>query len=187
MQEEKGDKPAYLIDAASQIDPQWFDGCETVLVTAGASAPEEVVEECLAFLMDRYGAHVEPHTIREEFAQFPLPIELRAHGRVSWTRELCRLFGLGWHWQLAASVFCGPQCFLGLWGPLRGATSERAPACNPGPPSPYGKLRGCEKTCRLYLAFRPCRMCSVDRTDRACGTLRDPSVSSYARASTDIP
>jgi 4-hydroxy-3-methylbut-2-en-1-yl diphosphate reductase len=79
----EGNKPAYLIDAASQIDPQWFDGCETVLVTAGASAPEEVVEECLAYLMDRYGAHVEPHTLREEFAQFPLPVELRVPSQVN--------------------------------------------------------------------------------------------------------
>jgi 4-hydroxy-3-methylbut-2-enyl diphosphate reductase len=77
----EGNKPAYLIDAASEIDPQWLEGCETVLVTAGASAPEEVVEDCLAYLMDRYGAVVEPHTIREEFAQFPLPIELRVHGQ----------------------------------------------------------------------------------------------------------
>jgi 4-hydroxy-3-methylbut-2-enyl diphosphate reductase len=79
----EGNKPAYLIDAAGEIDPQWLEGCETVLVTAGASAPEEVVEECLAYLMERYGAQVEPHTIREEFAQFPLPIELRAHGQVN--------------------------------------------------------------------------------------------------------
>jgi 4-hydroxy-3-methylbut-2-en-1-yl diphosphate reductase len=70
-------KRAYLIDGAHQIDPRWLDGCETVLVTAGASAPEEVVEECLAYLMDRYGAQVETHTIREEHAQFPLPVELR--------------------------------------------------------------------------------------------------------------
>jgi 4-hydroxy-3-methylbut-2-enyl diphosphate reductase len=80
---QEGNKPAYLVDAASQIDPRWLEGCETVLVTAGASAPEEVVEECLAFLMDRYGAHVEPRTIREEFAQFPLPIELRTNGQVN--------------------------------------------------------------------------------------------------------
>ncbi len=73
-------KPAYLIDGASEIDPRWLDGCETVLVTAGASAPEEVVEECLAYLMDRFGAKIEPHTLREEHAQFPLPIELRTAG-----------------------------------------------------------------------------------------------------------
>ena len=39
--------PAYLIDGRGDIDPAWFDGVDTVLVTAGASAPEVVVEECL--------------------------------------------------------------------------------------------------------------------------------------------
>jgi 4-hydroxy-3-methylbut-2-enyl diphosphate reductase len=73
-------KPAYLIDGAHEIDDQWLEGCETVLVTAGASAPEEVVEECLAYLIDRYGAKVEEYTIREEHAQFPLPVELRVDG-----------------------------------------------------------------------------------------------------------
>lgn len=72
-----GDKPAYLIDGAAEIDPSWLDNRHTVLVTAGASAPEDVVEECLAFLMERYGARVEQHTMREEHAFFPLPAELR--------------------------------------------------------------------------------------------------------------
>jgi 4-hydroxy-3-methylbut-2-enyl diphosphate reductase len=49
----------------------------TVLVTAGASAPEQVVEECLDWLRERYGATVEPRSIREESVSFPLPKELR--------------------------------------------------------------------------------------------------------------
>ena len=68
---------AHLIDGAGDIDPAWFTGDETVLVTAGASAPESVVEECLDFLRDRFGASVEPRTIREEDVYFPLPKELR--------------------------------------------------------------------------------------------------------------
>jgi 4-hydroxy-3-methylbut-2-enyl diphosphate reductase len=74
----EGGRPAYLIDGAAEIDPQWLEGCETVLVTAGASAPEEVVEECVAYLVNRYDAHIEQGTVREEHAQFALPIELRA-------------------------------------------------------------------------------------------------------------
>jgi 4-hydroxy-3-methylbut-2-enyl diphosphate reductase len=69
--------PAYLIDGAADIDPHWFRGDETVLVTAGASAPETVVDECLDFLRQRYGATVERRMVREEDVHFPLPKELR--------------------------------------------------------------------------------------------------------------
>jgi len=68
---------AYLIDGASDIDPRWFDGVETVLVTAGASAPESVVDECISYLKDRFGATIELRTIREEGVRFPLPKPLR--------------------------------------------------------------------------------------------------------------
>ena len=68
---------AYLIDGAAEIQPEWFKGDETVVVTAGASAPEAVVEECLDFLKDRYQADVEARIVREEDVYFPLPRELR--------------------------------------------------------------------------------------------------------------
>ena len=70
-------KPAYLIDGVWDLREDWFSGAETVLVTAGASAPEEVVEECVAYLRDHYGATVESRTVREEHVSFPLPRELR--------------------------------------------------------------------------------------------------------------
>ncbi len=70
-------RPAYLIDGAGEIDESWFHGDETVLVTAGASAPEDVVEECVAHLQRRFGATVESRTVREEHVNFPLPRELR--------------------------------------------------------------------------------------------------------------
>ncbi|MBX7168460.1 MAG: 4-hydroxy-3-methylbut-2-enyl diphosphate reductase [Pirellulales bacterium] len=69
--------PAYLIDRAHQIDPGWFEGIESVLVTAGASAPEVVVEDVVAFLQRRFGASVEPRVVREEDVHFALPRELR--------------------------------------------------------------------------------------------------------------
>ena len=70
--------PAYLIDGANEIDPGWFRGDETVVITAGASAPESVVQDCVAWLKGRFGATVEERTIREEEVYFPLPKELRA-------------------------------------------------------------------------------------------------------------
>ena len=72
---------AHLIDSAAEIDLAWFHGDETVLVTAGASAPESVVEECVALLRDKFAATVEPRSIREEEVYFPLPRELRSVAR----------------------------------------------------------------------------------------------------------
>ncbi len=68
----------YLLDGASDIDPAWFTGKETVVVTAGASAPELVVEQCINYLVESYGAIVETRVIREEEVHFQLPKELRA-------------------------------------------------------------------------------------------------------------
>ncbi|MGI8977638.1 MAG: 4-hydroxy-3-methylbut-2-enyl diphosphate reductase [Pirellulaceae bacterium] len=69
--------PARLIDGAQDIDPTWFDGVNTVLITAGASAPESVVQECIHYLQNRFAATVESRSIREEDVHFPLPRELR--------------------------------------------------------------------------------------------------------------
>jgi 4-hydroxy-3-methylbut-2-enyl diphosphate reductase len=69
---------AHLIDGANEIDPGWFRGDETVVITAGASAPESVVQDCIAWLKARFGATVEERTIREEEVYFPLPKELRS-------------------------------------------------------------------------------------------------------------
>ncbi len=69
---------AHLIDGAEDIDAEWFAGEETVLVTAGASAPESVVEDCLRWLQTRFDASVEARVIREEQVRFPLPRQLRA-------------------------------------------------------------------------------------------------------------
>lgn len=69
---------AYLIDGQSELHEEWFEGVSTVLVTAGASAPEVVVQECLKYLEDHFGAIVEEVTTRSEHVTFPLPKELRA-------------------------------------------------------------------------------------------------------------
>ena len=66
-----------MIDGVSEIGPVWFTGSETVLITAGASAPEDVVEACVEYLQLRFDADVETRTVREEHVSFPLPRELR--------------------------------------------------------------------------------------------------------------
>lgn len=68
---------SYLIDSVREIQPDWLKGVETVLVTAGASAPEDVVEECVEYLKNQFGAEVESKVVREEHVHFPLPRELR--------------------------------------------------------------------------------------------------------------
>jgi 4-hydroxy-3-methylbut-2-en-1-yl diphosphate reductase len=70
-------KAAYLIDSIRDLPPDCFTGEETILITAGASAPEEMVQECVAALRQRFGAQIETRTIREEHISFPLPRELR--------------------------------------------------------------------------------------------------------------
>ena len=71
-------KPTYLIDSVKELRPDWFKADDRVLITAGASAPEKVVQECVAFLQERYQATVEIRVVREEHVNFPLPRELRS-------------------------------------------------------------------------------------------------------------
>lgn len=67
----------HLIDGVDDLDAAWFEGVQTVAVTAGASAPETIVEQCLDYLRRQYQAEVEVRTIRDESVYFPLPRELR--------------------------------------------------------------------------------------------------------------
>ena len=71
------EKPAFLIDGANELRAEWFESVETVLITAGASAPEQVVQDCIEWLKSRYEATLEEVTTREEHVSFPLPKELR--------------------------------------------------------------------------------------------------------------
>ncbi len=73
----EADVDAHLIDGPDDIDSQWFKGNETVLITAGASAPETVVEQCINWLKQRFDATVEVRMIRDENVKFPLPKVLR--------------------------------------------------------------------------------------------------------------
>jgi 4-hydroxy-3-methylbut-2-en-1-yl diphosphate reductase len=69
--------PAYLIDDVSYLETAWLEGAETVLVTAGASAPEHLVQELIETLKTQYDATVEVRDIANEDIFFELPISLR--------------------------------------------------------------------------------------------------------------
>jgi len=71
-------KSAYLIDTVHELQDEWFRPDDTVLITAGASAPEENVVECIEHLKKRFHATVENRVVREEHVSFPLPRELRS-------------------------------------------------------------------------------------------------------------
>ncbi len=68
---------AYLIDEASQIHPKWLADAKTVALTAGASAPEQSVQECIDWIVEKFGATVEVRKFREETLRFCPPRELR--------------------------------------------------------------------------------------------------------------
>lgn len=69
--------PAKLIDDRSEIQDEWFDGVETVLITAGASAPEDLVNDLVLYLIDRFGGEVEQRDIDRESISFGLPGSLK--------------------------------------------------------------------------------------------------------------
>jgi 4-hydroxy-3-methylbut-2-enyl diphosphate reductase len=48
--EEKGERPAYLVDTAADLDASWFAGVQRVGVTAGASTPTHITREVIAAL-----------------------------------------------------------------------------------------------------------------------------------------
>jgi 4-hydroxy-3-methylbut-2-enyl diphosphate reductase len=68
--------PAYLVDGAEQIDPAWIPAKARVGLTAGASAPEVLVEGVIERLKDLGAGAVSPLQGIEENVTFPLPKEL---------------------------------------------------------------------------------------------------------------
>jgi len=78
---EKTGVPAYLIDDLSEVRPEWLEGVETVAVTAGASAPENLVQELIGSLHHSGFNQLEEMEIKEEDVRFHLPAELRTVSR----------------------------------------------------------------------------------------------------------
>lgn len=71
-------KRAFLVDGPEDLNREDFRPEDTVLVTAGASAPESVVQETVDWLKGEFNATVETAVVREESVEFPLPKPLRA-------------------------------------------------------------------------------------------------------------
>ena len=74
---ENNNKPAYLIDGASDIDIEWLRGITLVGVTAGASAPEVLVKEVVDFLLDNGADEIIEVSGTNESVHFPVPATLR--------------------------------------------------------------------------------------------------------------
>jgi len=68
---------SYLVDDKSEIEADWFENVNTVLVTAGASAPEHLVQEIIDDLIANHGGAVDESHVVEEDMHFELPLSLR--------------------------------------------------------------------------------------------------------------
>lgn len=78
VSEEEGAK-AYLVDDESMVDDAWLNGVETLGITSGASAPEYLVENLIAFVKNKNPkAELESIDIMKEEIKFPLPDDLVA-------------------------------------------------------------------------------------------------------------
>lgn len=73
---EKNGVPAHLVDDLTEVKQDWLENAATVAVTAGASAPENLVQELMIFLQSRGFSHIEEMEITEEDVRFQLPTEL---------------------------------------------------------------------------------------------------------------
>ena len=69
--------PGVLIDDASELDESELQGVDRVLVTAGASAPEDLVQGLCRHLVERFDATLEIATLIDESTEFQLPKSLR--------------------------------------------------------------------------------------------------------------
>ncbi|MBL4889191.1 MAG: 4-hydroxy-3-methylbut-2-enyl diphosphate reductase [Candidatus Lindowbacteria bacterium] len=68
--------PGYLFDQPDEIQKDWFKDVKCVGLTAGASAPEDLVQASLNHILDNYGGIMEHYVYKEESVSFALPIEL---------------------------------------------------------------------------------------------------------------
>jgi len=73
---EKAGVPAHLIDDAAEVDPAWLSGVRTVAVTAGASAPENLVQNLIAALRSKGFQRLEEIQVTGEDVRFSLPSDL---------------------------------------------------------------------------------------------------------------
>jgi len=74
---EKNKKPAYLIDGVNDINPAWLKGLNSIGITAGASAPEILVQEVVSYLLDNGANEVIEVSGAHESVHFPVLNTLR--------------------------------------------------------------------------------------------------------------
>ena len=67
---------AHLIDSYKNIKPEWLEGARTIALTAGASAPECLVEEVVKFLTTKGFDNVKELEVMPEHVRFGLPPEI---------------------------------------------------------------------------------------------------------------
>jgi len=70
------DTNSYLIDSAASIQPEWLEGVNTVAVTAGASAPEVLVQDVVNYLQGVGYGSVDEVEVMPENVRFGLPPEI---------------------------------------------------------------------------------------------------------------
>ena len=70
-------KPAYLIDSSDDIEEKWLENISSVGITAGASAPEILVQEVVSFLMSQGGHEIIEVEGAKEDVNFPVPASLK--------------------------------------------------------------------------------------------------------------
>jgi 4-hydroxy-3-methylbut-2-enyl diphosphate reductase len=73
---QKAGVPAHLLDDCSEVRPETLEGVDTVAVTAGASAPEHLVEQLIDHLRTKGYTDLEEAEIKEEDVRFTLPADL---------------------------------------------------------------------------------------------------------------
>ena len=76
MAEQNGCKEARLIGCASEIDWEWLQTAKTLGISAGASAPEILVEEVVEACKEKFNVELEEVEIARETVHFKLPKQL---------------------------------------------------------------------------------------------------------------
>ena len=70
---QQGGVASYLVDDHSEVKPEWLASARNVAVTAGASAPENLVQDLISYLQEQGFTNLQEMEIREEDVRFSLP------------------------------------------------------------------------------------------------------------------
>jgi 4-hydroxy-3-methylbut-2-enyl diphosphate reductase len=114
--------PAHLIDDERDIDPAWLGEVGTIGLTAGASAPEHLVERVIAYLREHGAETVEEVQVAEEHVVFSPPVQLRPSAVAARVAAGSASPATGWPTAASASSSITPSS-----GPV---AMTRSPAWN---------------------------------------------------------